>query len=75
MQQAIDAGMMYARLTGGECLTYPGFRELYLFLRNQGIETVILTNGLLLDAAMVDYLQNSPPAAIQVSQYGTGEDK
>lgn len=31
MQQAIDNGMMYARLTGGECLTYPGFKELYLF--------------------------------------------
>ena len=26
MQQAIDHGMMYARLTGGECLTYPGFK-------------------------------------------------
>lgn len=74
MQQAIDAGMMYARLTGGECLTYPGFRELYLFLRNQGVETVILTNGLLLDADMVDFLQNNPPAAIQVSLYGAGED-
>ena len=32
MRQAVDAGMMYATLTGGECLTYPGFRELYLYL-------------------------------------------
>lgn len=38
MQQAIDAGMMYTRLTGGECLTYPGFRELYLFLRDRGVK-------------------------------------
>lgn len=74
MQQAIDAGMMYARLTGGECLTYTGFRELYLFLRNQGIEVVILTNGLLLDEAMTAFLQKNPPAAIQVSLYGAGED-
>lgn len=74
MQQAIDAGMMYARLTGGECLTYAGFRELYLFLREQGIETVILTNGLLLDEDMTIFLQKHPPAAIQVSLYGAGED-
>lgn len=74
MQQAIDAGMMYSRLTGGECLTYAGFRELYLFLRDRGIETVILTNGLLLDEDMTAFLQKNPPAAIQVSLYGAGED-
>lgn len=74
MQQAIDEGMMYARLTGGECLTYAGFRELYLFLRDRGVETVILTNGLLLDEDMTAFLRNNPPAAIQVSLYGAGED-
>lgn len=74
MQQAIDAGMMYARLTGGECLTYPGFRELYSFLRNQGVETLILTNGLLLDEDITNFLQNNPPAAIQVSLYGAAEE-
>ena len=74
MQQAIDAGMMYARLTGGECLTYPGFQELYLFLREQGIETVILSNGLLIDEDMTTFLQKNPPAAIQISLYGAGED-
>ena len=74
MQQAIDAGMMYARLTGGECLTYAGFRELYLFLRDRGVETAILTNGLLLDEEMTAFLQKHPPAAIQVSLYGAGED-
>lgn len=74
MQQAIDEGMIYARLTGGECLTYAGFRELYLFLREQGVETVILTNGLLLDEDMTAFLQKNPPAAIQVSIYGAGED-
>lgn len=74
MQQAIDAGMMYARLTGGECLTYPGFRELYLFLREQGIETVILSNGLLIDGDMLSFFKANPPAAIQISLYGSDED-
>ena len=74
MQQAIDAGMMYARVTGGECLTYPGFRELYLFLRDRGIETVILSNGLLMDEEMRAFLKEHPPAAIQVTLYGASED-
>lgn len=74
MQQAIDAGMMYATLTGGECLTYPGFKELYLFLRSKGIETAILSNGLLMDAEMVDFLKANPPALIQVTLYGASEE-
>lgn len=74
MQQAIDAGMMYARVTGGECLTYPGFRELYLFLREKGIETAILSNGILMDEEMAAFLKENPPAAVQISLYGTSED-
>ena len=74
MQQAIDAGMMYARVTGGECLTYPGFRELYLFLREKGIETVILSNGILMDEEMAAFLKENPPAAIQISLYGASEE-
>lgn len=74
MQQAIDAGMMYARLTGGECLTYPGFRELYLFLREKGIETVILSNGILMDEQMRRFLKENPPATIQVTLYGASEE-
>lgn len=74
MQQAIDAGMMYVRLTGGECLTYPGFRKLYQFLRNAGIETVILSNGILMDEEMTVFLKENPPAAIQISLYGSDEN-
>ncbi len=74
MQQAIDAGMMYARLTGGECLTYPGFRELYGFLHSKGVETAILSNGILMDSEMVDYLAAHPPAAVQITLYGASED-
>lgn len=74
MQEAIDGGMMYARLTGGECLTYPGFRELYLFLHSKGVEVSILSNGLLIDADMLEFLQAHPPSAVQVTLYGASED-
>ena len=74
MRQAIDAGMLYATLTGGECLTYPGFRDLYRFLRDRGVEVGILSNGLLMDADMVEFLKRNPPAAIQITVYGASEE-
>lgn len=74
MKQAVDAGMMYASLTGGECLTYPGFRELYLYLRSMGVETRILSNGVLMDEEMVRFLKENKPAMIQITLYGASED-
>ena len=74
MRQAVDAGMLYATLTGGECLTYSGFRELYLHLVSMGVQPDILTNGRLLTEDMVAFLAQYPPAVIQVSVYGSDED-
>ncbi len=74
MGQAVDAGMMYARVTGGECLTYPGFRELYLYLADKGVETSVLSNGILMDADMASFFKAHPPAGIQVTLYGASEE-
>ena len=74
MQQAIDAGMMFATLTGGECLTHPGFREIYQFLREKGVEVGILSNGLLMDAETAAFLAQNPPAYIQITLYGASEE-
>lgn len=74
MDQAIDAGMRKARLTGGECLTYPGFDELYLHLQSRGVEVMVLTNGVLLDEARTAFFQKHPPCEIQVTLYGSDED-
>lgn len=60
MDQAIDAGMRKARLTGGECLTYPGFDELYLHLQSRGVEVMVLTNGVLLDEARTAFFPEAP---------------
>ena len=74
MNQAVDAGMMYATLTGGECLTYPGFRELYLHLRSLGVEVSVLSNGVLLEGAMADFLIANPPARLQITLYGASNE-
>lgn len=74
IRQAVSCGMMYAKLTGGECLTYHGFKEIYLYLRESGIETSILSNGVLMDEQTVEFLKENPPASIQITLYGASED-
>ena len=66
MRQAVDAGMMFARLTGGECLTYPGFKELYCYLQSLGVEVSVLSNGILMNEEMVDFFKQNPPPGVQV---------
>ena len=74
MTQAVEAGMMYARVTGGECTTYPGFKELYLHLLSMGVEVAILSNGILIDKSLCDFFVVHPPAGIQITLYGASED-
>ena len=57
IDDAHDAGMIYASLTGGECLTYPGFDDVYLYLRTKGIVPGILSNGLLMNEKRVQFLK------------------
>ena len=73
MQQAIDAGMVSASLSGGECLTYPHFDEVFLFLKSKGISVGVLTNGLLLNQERVEFFREYSPKGIQISLYGSSE--
>lgn len=75
IDQAVKAGMVNVALTGGECLIYPGFDEIYLHLRALGIRTTVLTNGVLLDAERIRFFQQYPPALIQVTLYGASEEE
>ena len=65
MYQAYKAGMLHATLTGGECLTYPGFRELFLYLHSLGCEVSVFTNGALLNKDWIDFFKQHTPAEIQ----------
>lgn len=75
MAQAIGMGMLDATFTGGECLTYPGFDELYLYLWDRGVRTSILTNGVLLTEERIRFFRQHPPKGIQITLYGSSEDE
>ena len=72
--EAYAAGMMRVNLTGGECLTYPGFEELYLYLHSLGIEIRVLTNASLMNDAWISFFRKHPPILIQISLYGGDEE-
>lgn len=74
MKQAVEAGALYADITGGECLTHPGFKELYLYLQSQGVKVAVLTNGALITEEMADFFAQHPPELVQMTVYGTSEE-
>ena len=72
--QAYAAGLLHVTLTGGECLTYPGFRELFLFLHSLGCEVTVFSNGVLLDRDWIDFFKVHTPARIQITLYGDSDE-
>ena len=74
MYQAYKAGMLHATLTGGECLTYPGFKDLFLYLHSLGCEVSVFTNGVLLNQDWIDFFKLHKPAEIQITLYGQNEE-
>ena len=74
IDQAYQKGMLQASISGGECLTYPGFDEIYLHLLEKGVQTSVMTNGLLLNEERIAFFTRHRPAVIQVTLYGSNDD-
>lgn len=74
IHDAWKAGLIRVNLTGGECLSYPGFEELYLYLHSLGCEIRVLTNGALLNDRWISFFKAHPPIMMQISLYGGDED-
>lgn len=71
--EACEHELLFATLTGGECLLRPDFKELYLYLRKKGVRVSVLTNGTLLDGEYVAFFKANKPEKIQISLYGSDE--
>lgn len=66
----IDHGMLYCILSGGECLMYPDFIDLYLYLKRKGVLVTVFTNGYLMTEQVLDVLEQYMPFKIEISIYG-----
>lgn len=72
-RQMAESGVLFLQITGGEPLTYPGFKELYIGLREMGIILTLNTNGTLINEEWADFFAAHRPRRINISLYGTDE--
>lgn len=72
--EAYDSGMMFATLTGGECLLRRDFKELYLHLWDKRVYMTVMTNGVLLNEDYVEFFKMYKPKAVRISLYGSSEE-
>ena len=72
--EAYECEMLYATLSGGECLLRKDFKELYLHLWNKQVFVTVFTNGTLIDDEYVEFFKTYTPDMIQISLYGSSEE-
>ena len=72
-EQARDAGMVFALLTGGEPLLRSDFFEIYEGMKKLGLMISLNTNGSMLEGEIRQRLLDDPPTRINVSLYGSSE--
>ena len=73
-RQMQAAGVLFLILTGGEPLLYPGFKELYLGLKQLGFILSINTNGTLIDEEWADFFAAHKPRQMNITLYGVSND-
>lgn len=73
-KEAVDAGMVYLLLTGGEPLLRPDFQELYTALIQMGLVIAVNTNASLITPQIVECFRKHPPEVVNVTLYGASED-
>lgn len=74
IDQAYANGMMFAVVTGGECLLHKDFKEIYLHLFSLGIRIHLKTNATLINEDWIKFFTAHPPSEITVSVYGSDEE-
>lgn len=69
-REAVDAGMIYLLLTGGEPLLRPDFEEIYVALIQMGLMVTVNTNATLLTPQILACFQRYRPEKVNVTLYG-----
>lgn len=68
--QAVDNGMVFLLLTGGEVFVRPDFFEIYTPLTRMGINISLFTNGTLITESIALRLAEAPPSRTEITLYG-----
>ena len=74
IDEAVDAGLLIAALTGGECMLHPGFWEIFRYLREKGVAVSVNTNAFVLTDADIERFLEIVPASIRITLYGASAE-
>jgi len=67
---AVDNGMVFLLLTGGEVFLRPDFFEIYTPLTRLGLILTLFTNGTLVTESIATRLAEAPPSRTDITLYG-----
>lgn len=73
-KQAVEQGLMFLLITGGEPFLHPEFLKIYNELRNMGLIIMINSNGTLLKDEILDGLTANKPRRVNLSLYGSSDE-
>ena len=69
-RDAVDNGMVFLLLTGGEIFLRPDFLDLYTPLTRMGLVVNLFTNGTLISDRVAARLAEAPPSRTEITLYG-----
>jgi molybdenum cofactor biosynthesis enzyme MoaA len=69
-RDAVDNGMVFLLLTGGEIFLRPDFLDLYTPLTRTGLVVNLFTNGTLISDRVAARLAEAPPSRTEITLYG-----
>jgi radical SAM protein with 4Fe4S-binding SPASM domain len=67
---AVDNGMVFLLITGGEVFLRPDFFEIYTPLTRLGLILTLYTNGTLVSESIAARLAEAPPSRTEITLYG-----
>ncbi len=70
-KQAVEAGMVYLLITGGEPFLRTDFVTIYEALVKQGVKISINTNGICTTPEIVECFRRFPPDVVNITLYGS----
>ena len=73
-RRAVDAGMIYLLITGGEPLLRPDFVTIYSEMVKMGVVVSVNTNGTLITPEILDCFAKHPPETVNVTLYGASPE-
>lgn len=71
--QALEQGVLWCLLTGGEPLLRDDFSDIFLMLKRKGLLVSVFTNGCLINVNHVELFKRYKPRELEITVYGISE--